>query len=90
MNHLTFSKPVSRQKIETVLTALPGAAENGVVHRLHLGARNILILPWSLKIPCLLQQPPTCFEQEDSELSYREMFFVVNILILWGKWFKEF
>lgn len=67
---------VSWQKIETLLAALPGVSKRiERVHRLHLGASNILILPWILKTPCLLlQQPPTCFEQEDREPSYRDVF----------------
>lgn len=44
--------------------------ENRVVCRQHLDVSSILLLPWSLKTPCLLlQHPPICFEQENGELS---------------------
>lgn len=50
--------------------------EKRAVCRQHLDVSSILLLPWSLKTPCLLlQYPPTCFVQENAELSYRDIAF---------------
>lgn len=73
--------------MKTLSAALPEVSKSRVAFRLHPSVSNILILPWGLKTSKhLLQQPPTCIEQEDSELACREM-SRVNVLILCEKVF---